>query len=95
MPSISDANRDWKDAMDRAGFQKTRCYDLVHSYCTQLLAAGGGDISLVQKARGHRDIRTLNFRVADRVAKGFAWQCRVAVAANDKIGRLLKGARSR
>ena len=33
-------------------------YDLVHSYCTQLLIAGGGDISLVSKARGHRDIRT-------------------------------------
>ena len=26
--------------------------------CTALLMEGGGDISLVQKARGHRDIRT-------------------------------------
>jgi len=44
--------------MIRAGFTPTRCYDLVHSYCTTLLLEGGGDISLVQKARGHRDIRT-------------------------------------
>lgn len=56
--TFPNANRDWKAAMKRAGFTPTRCYDLVHSYCTQLLMAGGGDISLVQKARGHRDIRT-------------------------------------
>jgi integrase len=86
MPSISNANRDWKDAMDRAGFQKTRCYDLVHSYCTQLLTAGGGDISLVQKARGHRDIRTtlictqvvVDPRVVAAVTKAFAVKPRVA-----------------
>ena len=58
MPSLSNVNRDWKAAMERAGYQPTRCYDLVHSYCTQLLTAGGGDIALVSKARGHRDIRT-------------------------------------
>jgi site-specific recombinase XerD len=58
MPSMSNANRDWKRAMTRAGFQPTCCYSLLHSYCTQLLTAGGGDISLVSKARGHRDIRT-------------------------------------
>lgn len=58
MPSLANVNRDWKAAMERAGFNSTRCYDLVHSYCTQLLTAGGGDIALVAKARGHRDIRT-------------------------------------
>lgn len=56
--TFSSANRDWKAAMERAGLQPVRCYDLVHSYCTKLLQDGGGDISLVQKARGHRDIRT-------------------------------------
>jgi len=56
--TFPNANRDWKAAMIRAGFTPTRCYDLVHSYCTTLLLEGGGDISLVQKARGHRDIRT-------------------------------------
>lgn len=56
--TFPNANRDWKAAMKRAGLEPTRSYDLVHSYCTQLLMAGGGDISLVQKARGHRDIRT-------------------------------------
>lgn len=58
MPSMPNVNRDWKQAMRRAGFAPTRCYNLVHSYCTQLLAAGGGEISLVSKARGHRDIHT-------------------------------------
>lgn len=88
MPSISNANRDWKEAMKRAGVEKTRCYDLVHSYCTQLLMAGGGDISLVQKARGHRDIRTtlvytqvvVDPRLADAVAKAFPARPRVAAS---------------
>ena len=56
--TFPNANRDWKAAMVRGGFEPTRCYDLVHSYCTQLLLHGGGDVALVQKARGHRDIRT-------------------------------------
>ena len=56
--TFPNANRDWQGAMKRGGFARARCYDLVHSYCTQLLMAGGGDVSLVQKARGHRDIRT-------------------------------------
>jgi site-specific recombinase XerD len=55
--TFCNANRDWQAAMTRAGFEPTRAYDLVHSYCTQLLW-GGYDITLVQKARGHRDIRT-------------------------------------
>jgi integrase len=55
--TFPNANRDWKAAMGCAGFAPTRSYDLVHSYCTTLLLEGG-DISLVQKARGHRDIRT-------------------------------------
>ena len=56
--TFPNANRDWKAALVRAGFEPTRCYHLVHSYCTQLLISGGGDVALVQKARGHRDIRT-------------------------------------
>lgn len=56
--TFPSANRDWKAAMVRAGYVSTRCYDLVHSYCTKLLMDGGGDIAMVQKARGHRDIRT-------------------------------------
>jgi site-specific recombinase XerC len=56
--TFPNANRSWQEAMERGGFRATRCYDLVHSYCTKLLHEGGGDISLVQKARGHRDIRT-------------------------------------
>jgi site-specific recombinase XerD len=61
-----------------AGFAPTRSYDLVHSYCTTLLLEGA-DISLVQKARGHRDIRTtmiytqvvVDPRLAVAVAKAF------------------------
>jgi site-specific recombinase XerD len=44
--------------MQRAGFTPACSYQLVHSYCTQLLMQGGGDISAVQKVRGHRDVRT-------------------------------------
>ena len=77
--TYTNANRDWKAAMERGAFHPTRCYDLVHSYCTQLLQEGGGDISLVQKARGHRDIRTtlvytqvvVDPRLADAVRKAF------------------------
>lgn len=79
---MANANRDWKNAMERAGFLKTRCYDLIHSYCTRLLTAGGGDISLVQKARAHRDIRTtmiytqvvIDPRLAEAVKKAFTGQ---------------------
>jgi site-specific recombinase XerC len=78
--TFPNANRDWKAAMSRGGFAPTRCYDLVHSYCTQLLQFGGGDISLVQKARGHRDIRTtliytqvvVDPRLDEAVQKAFA-----------------------
>jgi hypothetical protein len=52
----------------------------------QLLTAGGGDISLVQKARGHRDIRTtlictqvvVDPRLGAAVTKAFAMKPRVA-----------------
>ena len=77
--------------MVRAGFVPTRCYDLVHSYCTQLLIHGGGDVALVQKARGHRDIRTtvaytqvaVDPRLAEAVEKAFTLRpkARVRVAA--------------
>ncbi len=78
--TFPNANRDWKAAMARAGYKPTRCYDLVHSYCTQLLLSGGGDVALVQKARGHRDIRTtlvytqvvVDPRLADAVKKAFS-----------------------
>jgi integrase len=43
---------------DAARFEPVKCYALVHSYCTHLLNAGTDDLSLVQEARGHRDIRT-------------------------------------
>ena len=92
--TFPNANRDWKAAMVvRAGFEPTRCYDLVHySYCTQLLLHGGGDVALVQKARGHRDIRTtlaytqvaLDPRLADAVEKAFTLRpkSRVRVAGS-------------
>ncbi len=80
--TFPNANRDWKAAMVRAGFPPTRCYDLVHSYCTQLLLSGGPDVSLVQKARGHRDIRTtliymqvvVDPRLNDAVQKAFEFR---------------------
>jgi integrase len=85
--TFPNANRDWKAAMVRAGFEPTRCYDLVHSYCTQLLLHGGGDVSLVQKARGHRDIRTtlaytqvaMDPRLADAVERAFTLRPRARV----------------
>lgn len=84
--TFPNANRDWKAAMVRAEFAPTRCYDLVHSYCTQLLLSGGGDIALVQKARGHRDIRTTMIytqvvtdpRLAEAVRRAFAIKPRAA-----------------
>jgi integrase/recombinase XerD len=90
--TFPNANRDWKAAMVRAGFGSTRCYDLVHSYCTQLLLSGGADISLVQKARGHRDIRTtliytqvaVDPRLTEAVNKAFSMKLkpRLRVAAS-------------
>ena len=90
--TFPNANRDWKAAIVRAGFAPTRCYDLVHSYCTQLLIYGGGDVALVQKARGHRNIRTtlaytqvaVDPRLAEAVKKAFTLRpkTRVRVAAS-------------
>ena len=85
--TFPNANRDWKAAMLRAGFAPTRCYDLVHSYCTQLLLNGGGDVALVQKARGHRDIRTtlaytqvtVDPRLTEAVEKAFTLRPKVTV----------------
>ena len=55
--SLCDINRDWKAAMERAGFAPVKIYSLVHSFCTQLYASTG-DLQLVQSTRGHADIRT-------------------------------------
>jgi integrase len=95
--TFRNANRDWKAAMVRAGFASTRCYDLVHSYCTQLLLEGGGDLAMVQKARGHRDIRTtlaytqviVDPRLAEAVRKAFAFRPKspIRVAASRGSGR--------
>ena len=84
--------------MVRAGFAPTRCYDLVHSYCTQLLVHGGGDVALVQKVRGHRDIRTtliytqvtVDPRVADAVQKAFALRPKASVRVAASRGDALK-----
>ena len=96
--TFPNANRDWKAAMVRAGFAPTRCYDLVHSYCTQLLVHGGGDVALVQKVRGHRDIRTtliytqvtVDPRVADAVQKAFALRPKASVRVAASRGDALK-----
>ena len=45
------------DAARRA-FSPVRCYSLRHSYATQLLLKGADDLTLVQEALGHRDVRT-------------------------------------
>ena len=92
--TFPNANRDWKAAMVRAGFDPTRCYDLVHSYCTQLLLHGGGDVALVQKARGHRDIRTtlaytqvaVDPRLADAVERAFTLRPRARVRVASSRG---------
>ena len=55
--ALANINRDWRAAMERAGFPPVKVYALVHSFCTQLYASSG-DVQMVQKARGHADIRT-------------------------------------
>jgi len=82
--TFPNANRDWRAAMCRAGCAPTCSYNLVHSYCTQVLMVGGGDISLVQKLLGHRDIRTTQIytqvvidpRANDAVQKAFGIESR-------------------
>ena len=61
-------------------FTPVRCYSLRHSYATQLLLKGADDITLVQEALGHRDVRTtriyttvkVNPRLVAAVRKAFA-----------------------
>ena len=73
------ANRHWQAAMKRAGYVPTHCYTLRHSYATQLLLRGADDLSLVQEALGHRDLRTtriyttvkVNPRLVAAVRKAF------------------------
>ena len=96
--TFPNANCDWKAAMVRAGFAPTRCYDLVHSYCTQLLLHGGGDVALVQKARGHRDIRTtlvytqvtVDPRLAEAVKKAFTLRPKARVRVAGSRGNTCK-----
>jgi site-specific recombinase XerD len=65
--------------MKRAGYVPAHCYTLRHSYATQLLLKGADDLSLVQEALGHRDLRTtriyttvkVNPRLVAAVKKAF------------------------
>lgn len=74
-----NSNRDWKHAMERAGFAPSRAYNLVHSYCVKVLQASG-DITVVQKLRGHRNVATtmiytqvtVDPRLAVAVGKAFS-----------------------
>ncbi len=79
--SLKNANRDWQKAMARvqkklraqnkfeeaARYEPVPCYSLVHSYCTTLLVDGEADITVVQKARGHKDVRTTQVYTTMRV----------------------------
>jgi len=81
MDSLTNANRDWKKAMARvqrklvaegkmeeaARYEPVCSYSLVHSYCTRLLVDGKADITVVQKARGHKDVRTTQIYTMMRV----------------------------
>ena len=81
MDSLTNANRDWKKAMARvqrklvaegkmqeaARYEPVCSYSLVHSYCTRLLVDGKAEITVVQKARGHKDVRTTQIYTMMRV----------------------------
>jgi integrase len=93
MGSLSNANRDWKKAMRRvrdklvhegkpneaARYEPVRAYDLVHSWSHRLNVQGEADITAVQMARGHKDVRTTQIytqmvadpRIAAAVKKAF------------------------
>jgi site-specific recombinase XerD len=74
-----NASKDSVEAAKRA-FAPVRCYSLRHSYATQLLLEGSDDLSIVQEALGHRDVRTtriyttvkVNPRLIAAVKKAFA-----------------------
>ena len=48
--TYTNANRDWKHAMVRAGFAPSRCYNLLHSYC----ASPAGERGHHTRAEGAR-----------------------------------------
>ena len=75
------ANRHWQAAMKRAGYMPTHCYTLRHSYATQLLLKGSDDLSLVQEALGHRDLRTTRIYTTVKVNP------RLVAAVNKAFGR--------
>ena len=52
---------------EAARYNAVPCYALVHSYCTQLHVEGQADITVVQKARGHKDVRTTQIDTVMRV----------------------------
>ena len=64
----------------RRAFTPVKCYSLRHSYATQLLLKGADDLTLVQEALGHRDVRTtriyttvkVNPRLVAAVRKAFS-----------------------
>ena len=59
--------------MVRAGFAPA-LLNLLHSFCVKVLQASG-DITLVQKLRGHRNIATtMIYTTPSRWTRGWPWR---------------------